>query len=602
MGDACIKKWDFPLYFLRKFGQESFVLIVHRLRKRENIEDNMAENCREVIMSEDYIDILIPIDGIPRANGICGQKIGGMYEVQHWFFGEEMFRSNDVGYYSIPKLYGLLDTTNMEASGVPEIQNQPVLALRGSGVLIGFVDTGIDYQNEVFLNPDGSSRIAAIWDQTIQEGEVPEGFLYGTEYTKEQIDQALGSENPLEIVPSVDNNGHGTFLAGIAAGNKKEDETFYGVAPESMIAMVKLKPAKRYLRDFFFIKEGADAYQENDIMAGLDYLRKLAERLDMPLVIGIGLGTNQGSHLGVAPIENLISQISSVIGNIVVTAAGNETGRGHHYDGTYRPEEEYNEVEIRVGENERGFSLEFWARAPEYYSIAIRSPSGEYTSRIVGGVTSTQVVDFVFENTRIYVDYRTVVQVSGAFLILMRFQAPTPGVWTIRIYNSLYIDGNYDMWLPMEQFISPDTVFLRPSPNSTLTIPATTANVIVTSAYNHVSGGIYVHSSRGYPLSNIIKPDLAAPGVDVYGPMPGNRFGRMTGTSVAAAHMVGAAALLLEWALVRGNREIITTGDAIAFFIRGATRRSGFVYPNREWGYGTLNVYQVFERIRDLAT
>lgn len=562
----------------------------------------MSYNCRDITMSEDYVDLLIPLDGIPKANGICGQSIGGMYEVQHWLLGEgQLLPSGNIGYYVIPKLYGLLDTGSMEASGIPEIQNQPILALKGNGVLVGFIDTGIDYQNQVFRNLDGSSRIAAIWDQTIQSGDPPEGFLYGTEYTKQQIDEALESENPLVVVPSIDENGHGTFLAGIAAGSENEDGSFFGAAPKSMIAMVKLKPAKRYLRDFFFIKEGADAYQENDLMAGMDYLRKLAEKLDMPLVIGIGLGTNQGSHFGLAPIEQLIRQISSVVGNIVVTAAGNETGRGHHYHGIYPSEQEYEEVEIRVGEEERGFSLEFWARAPEYYSIAIRSPSGEYTPRIVTRFTSSQVLDFVFEETKIYVDYRTVVQGEGDFLILIRFQNPTPGIWTIRVYNSLYINGNYNMWLPMHGFISPDTVFLRPSPDTTLTIPATTGNVIVTSAYNHVNGGIYINSSRGYPLSNIIKPDLAAPGVNVYGPLVGNRFGRMTGTSVAAAHMAGAAALLLEWALVKGNREILTTGDAIAFFIRGASRRPGVVYPNREWGYGTLDVYQVFERIRDLS-
>lgn len=562
----------------------------------------MSYNCRDITMSEDYVDLLIPLDGISKANGICGQVIGGMYEVQHWLLGEgQLLPSGNIGYYVIPKLYGLLDTGSMEASGIPEIQNQPILALKGNGVLVGFIDTGIDYQNQVFRNLDGSSRIAAIWDQTIQSGDPPEGFLYGTEYTKQQIDEALESENPLVVVPSIDENGHGTFLAGIAAGSESEDGSFFGAAPKSMIAMVKLKPAKRYLRDFFFIKEGAEAYQENDLMAGMDYLRKLAEKLDMPLVIGIGLGTNQGSHFGLAPIEQLIRQISSVVGNIVVTAAGNETGRGHHYHGIYPSEQEYEEVEIRVGEEERGFSLEFWARAPEYYSIAIRSPSGEYTPRIVTRFTSSQVLDFVFEETKIYVDYRTVVQGEGDFLILIRFQNPTPGIWTIRVYNSLYINGNYNMWLPMHGFISPDTVFLRPSPDTTLTIPATTGNVIVTSAYNHVNGGIYINSSRGYPLSNIIKPDLAAPGVNVYGPLVGNRFGRMTGTSVAAAHMAGAAALLLEWALVRDNREILTTGDAIAFFIRGASRKPGVVYPNREWGYGTLDVYQVFERIRDLS-
>lgn len=562
----------------------------------------MPEDCREIITSEQYLDLIVPPGGIIGMQGVCSQNVGGLYEIQHWLLSEaEKLPTNNIGYYMLPKLYGLLDTSNMEASGIPEIQNQPVLALKGSGVLIGFLDTGIDYQNQVFLNPDGSSRIAAIWDQTIQDGEPPEGFLYGTEYRKEQIDEALRSENPLDVVPSVDTNGHGTFLAGIAAGSELEDQNFYGAAPQAMIAMVKLKPAKQYLRNFFFIKEGAEAYQENDMMIAMDYLRSLAERLNMPLVIGIGLGTNQGSHLGISPIENVINQISSVVGNIIVTAAGNETGKGHHYHGMYRPNREFDEVEIRVGEEERGFTLEFWARAPEYYSIAIRSPSGEYTPRIVTKFTASQKISFVFEETTIYVDYRTVVQANGAFLILIRFETPTPGIWSIQIYNSLYINGNYDMWLPMDQFISPNTVFLRPTPNTTLTLPGTTPNVIVVGAYDHVTGGIYVHSGRGYPISNIIKPDLAAPGVNIYGPMLRNRFGRMTGTSIAAAHMVGAVALLLEWAIVRENRRILTTGDTIAFFIRGANRKQGLIYPNREWGYGTLDIYQVFERIRELS-
>ena len=95
-----------------------------------------------------------------------------------------------VGSYSyseIPKCYGLLDQTALEVSGILKMQNQPVLALKGRGVLIGFIDTGIDYTNPAFRYSDGSSRIVRIWDQTIQDGTPPVGILYGADYTREPV-------------------------------------------------------------------------------------------------------------------------------------------------------------------------------------------------------------------------------------------------------------------------------------------------------------------------------------------------------------------------------------------------------------------------------
>ena len=165
-----------------------------------------------------------------------------------------------------------MDQTALEVSGILKMQNQPVLALKGRGVLIGFIDTGIDYTNPAFRYSDGSSRIVRIWDQTIQDGTPPVGILYGADYTREQINAALLSENPYDLVPSRDMNGHGTFLAGVACGSESENGDFIGAAPQSEIIMVKLKEAKQYLRDFFFVKDGVPAYQENDIMMAVSYL------------------------------------------------------------------------------------------------------------------------------------------------------------------------------------------------------------------------------------------------------------------------------------------------------------------------------------------
>ena len=234
-------------------------------------------------------------------------------------------------YNSVPKCYTLIDTQAMEQSGIIQVQNYPTLNLQGSGVLIGFVDTGIDYRNPIFRNLDGSTRIAGIWDQTIQTGEPPENMFYGTEYTKEQINEALGSGNPLETVPSRDENSHGTFLASLAAGGVNEENQFIGAAPDAQIAVVKLKPAKQYLKDYYLIQTNAPCYQENDIMLGITYLNQLADRLGLPLVICIALGTNLGSHSAGSPLTSILDVYGSIANRAVVVGGGNEANQ--------RPEE-----------------------------------------------------------------------------------------------------------------------------------------------------------------------------------------------------------------------------------------------------------------------
>ena len=565
--------------------------------KRENDMDNV---CRAQILSEDYLDLIVQYGSGRRQPNDCVISIMDRFEIYYWPRDWRELSINNYSYFAIPKLFGLLDTSNMEASGIIALQNQPILNLSGENVLIGFIDTGIDYQNPVFLGKDGKTRIVAIWDQEDQSGNAPEDFFYGSEYLEDAINEAILSEKAYEIVPSKDENGHGTFLAGIAAGKMTEDGMFTGAAVDAKIAMVKLKPAKKYLRDFFFIKEDAIAYQENDIMTGLAYLRKLAKRLQLPLVVCLGVGSNQGGHTGATPLSRVMGYMGSDIGTILVAAAGNETGRSHHYLGMFSQKQEMEPVEIRVGEKERGFSLEFWAQAPEVYSISLLSPTGESIPRVPARLGRSEVASFIFEKSVVYIDYQIVEPISGGFLIVLRFQDPTPGVWTIQVYNSLFISGRYDMWLPMEGFLNPDTVFLKPNPDTTLCVPATGQQVISTSTYNHTDGSLYQHSSRGYTRDDKIKPDITAPGVSVYGPGKNNQFVRKTGSSIAAAHVAGAAALLLEWAVGLGNRPAMNTNDALTFFIRGADRRPDLVYPNREWGFGILNAYQIFDRLRNV--
>lgn len=586
-------------FFLYKNGMGNAIW-AYQWNKYVKRENDMENVCRARILSEDYLDLIVQYGSGRRQPNDCVISIMDRFEIYYWPRDWRELSINNYSYFAIPKLFGLLDTSNMEASGIIALQNQPILNLSGENVLIGFIDTGIDYQNPVFLGKDGKTRIVAIWDQEDQSGNAPEDFFYGSEYLEEAINEAILSEKAYEIVPSKDENGHGTFLAGIAAGKMTEDGMFTGAAVDAKIAMVKLKPAKKYLRDFFFIKEDAIAYQENDIMTGLAYLRKLAKRLQLPLVVCLGVGSNQGGHTGATPLSRVMGYMGSDIGTILVAAAGNETGRSHHYLGMFSQKQEMEPVEIRVGEKERGFSLEFWAQAPEVYSISLLSPTGESIPRVPARLGRSEVASFIFEKSVVYIDYQIVEPISGGFLIVLRFQDPTPGVWTIQVYNSLFISGRYDMWLPMEGFLNPDTVFLKPNPDTTLCVPATGQQVISISTYNHTDGSLYQHSSRGYTRDDKIKPDITAPGVSVYGPGKNNQFVRKTGSSIAAAHVAGAAALLLEWAVGLGNRPAMNTNDALTFFIRGADRRPDLVYPNREWGFGTLNAYQIFDRLRNV--
>ena len=529
-------------------------------------------------------------------------------------------------YSAVPKLYSLLDASSMESAGISEALRLPAFSQGGRGVLIGFVDTGIDFTNPLFLGPDQTTRILGIWDQTADgapdsgdlsisdEAPDPDGASgygnapdsgeafppYGTAYSKEEIDQALSTEDPFLAVPSRDENGHGTFLASLAAGSPREEQSFTGAAPNAYIAMVKLKPAKQYLRDFYLIPKSAAAYQENDIMMGVSYLYALARRYSLPIVCCVCLGTSQGGHEGTSPLCQYLNALSSYSGSAVIAAAGNETGLGHHYRGAMAPASLSHTVELAVAENEKGFTMEFWAQEIELYTIGFISPTGEAVSPLPASTTDENAVTFLLEETKIRVYYQLADFSTGSQLILIRMEDPAPGIWRITVSASLRLRGGFHIWLPVREFISEGTYFLRPDPDTVITDPGNARGPVTVSAYDHQTGGIYLHASRGYTRLGQIKPDLAAPGVNVLGASPsGSGFIRMTGTSAAAAHTAGAAADLLSWGITEGNYPYMNTQVLKSLLIRGANRNPELPYPNREFGYGTLDLLQSFLNLRN---
>lgn len=553
-----------------------------------------------------------------NTSSLCADYVSSDYIILHMPLTPDAVSMRVHSYYMIPSLFSPLDYNAMEASGILSAFNSPALNNQGKGVLIGLVDTGIDYRSPLFQNPDGTTRIAGIWDQSvpIEEDVLPAGVpdyypmggsSYGTEYTREQINEALASDDPLSLVPTQDTIGHGTFLAGLSAGSSIPQEDFTGAAPEAELAVVKLKPAKKYLRDFYLIPSDAPAFQENDIMMGIKYLRMMADRLKKPLVILLAMGSNSGSHIGTSPLSQVTQNYSGFFGIITVIAGGNETGAAHHFYASIPAGTEYEDVEIRVGkeEAERGFVLELWAADADTYTVGFISPSGERISRIPIIANNETSIPFLLDATTITVNYQLIEAESGSQLIFMRFQTPAAGIWTVRVYNTQRFKGTFHMWLPVQGMISEETVFLRPDPYSTITIPGNSRLPITVGAYDTSTGGIYIHSSRGFTPNQIVKPELAAPGVNILGPSVGRKPGSdtpmttRTGTSAAAAITAGAAANLLGWGIVEGNYPTMSEASVKSYLIRGAQRNPALTYPNREFGYGTLDLFQTFLRLRE---
>lgn len=566
-----------------------------------------AETCRKQILSENYWDFIISAGGgkaklpLPPEEP-CYQNAEEGFEIVYL----DQALVNPINYQkyvynSIPKCYALEDMDAMNAAGISQVQYYPTLELMGEGIMVGFIDTGIDYTNNVFRNLDGTTRIKGIWDQTIQTGKLPEGFGYGSVYTEEDINEALKTNTPLEIVPTEDTEGHGTYLASVACGSGNEENRFLGAAPESAIAMVKLKPAKKYIRDFYGISYETMCYQENDIMLGVSYLKKLADSYGMPLVLCVALGTNFGGHTGSSALAIMLQVRANTSNQIVVTGTGNEANQRHHYQGELVRAGEQRDVEIQVGDGVEAFSLEMWTDVPNLMSVSVISPSGEVLPMISVRQGKTFSFRFVFERTEVFVDNQIVTRFSSSQLIYMRFREPAPGIWKISPVPVRQPGGTFHIWLPIKEFMSGDVIFLESNPNITLTEPSAADSLITVSYYNGTENSIDINSGRGYTRHEAIKPDFAAPGVNVTGALPGGRFASRTGSSAAVAVTAGASALLSEWLLQQNSRFLgYNTMQLKGLFILGAVRRPDVEYPNREWGYGTLNLYETLRAIREL--
>lgn len=565
--------------------------------------DIMANHSNEMIYGNDYADFLVEYFGIPS---VLDKYKESSYRIINYFtsvvylpVSEMSSQSLAKSEFTVPALYGLTSASSLESSGISRLRSVPNFNLRGNGVLIGFADTGIDYTNPIFQRADKTTRIATIWDQTIINEQSQEGIPYGTEYSNVLINEALKSDAPYEVVPTKDEIGHGTMVAGIAAGSEVPADNFYGVAPDCELVVVKMKQAKMYLKEYYNLPPDVPSYQENDLLFALQYLLNYSYKVNKPIVLCIACDTSRYARDGKDLLSSWLSLEASYPSVAALIAAGNEGNSRRHFFGIIPELPGYETVELNVGSSEQGFTMEIWGSSPNIFTIDIQSPSGEYIPKIIARLNETQEVSFIFERTLISIHYQIVEPQTGDQLISLRFSKPAKGIWKFNVYGRGIYPMNFNIWLPMKNFAPPDTYFIRSNPNTTL-LSLSCANIPITvTAYNTEDNSLYTEAGLGYTRLEIVKPDIAAPGVNIIAPDKNQGFLSVTGTSAAVAHASGVAALLFEWGIVKGFYKSMSSQDIKVFMTRGARREQDKIYPNANWGYGILDIYRVFESIRN---
>lgn len=458
--------------------------------------------------------------------------------------------------------------------------------LFGEGVLVAVIDSGIDYSHPDFRNEDGTTRILALWDQTIP-GAPPEGFDIGSLYTREQINEALNTPMPerLELVPSTDLSGHGTHVAGIAAGNGRASNGRYrGVASQSELIVVKLGTSM-----------GDSFPRTTQLMQGIDFAIRTAVIEGNPVAINISFGNNYGSHTGLSLLETFINDAANIWKNNIIIGTGNEGAAGNHAQGVLQMGR--NEViEIAVSEYEFALNFQIWKNYYDHFDIIITAPNGTRVGPIPR-ILGTQ--QFTVAQTEIFLYYGDPTPYNPQQEIYVEL-IPTnryinSGIWRIELVPNRIVEGNYDIWLPSGGVKNPATRFLLSSEYTTLTIPSTAERAITVGAYNAYTDSYAPFSGRGYTRNNRVKPDLVAPGVNINSASPGGGYTIRSGTSIATPFVTGSAALLMEWGTVRGNDPYLYGEKLRAYLINGARPlRIERIYPNRTLGYGALCLDNTF--------
>ncbi|MCC3869975.1 S8 family peptidase [Terrisporobacter mayombei] len=475
---------------------------------------------------------------------------------------------------------GTADGVNAnEEIGANFFKNNPNLPLSGKGVLIGLIDTGIDYLHPDFIYDDNTTKIESLWDQS-KDGKHPQGFYIGSEYTKEDINNAI-INNDKSL--SVDDEGSGTMLAGICAGMGKVNKNYVGVAEDAELIIVKMGKID-------------GSYNNAMVTAGFDYIKQKARELQKPVVVNFGFGSN--SLVGISQ-RDLTDLTFYEKGVALVNAAGNEGNTDTHNSGRLLYKNDVKSIELEVNDFEESINIEIWLNRPDIARAAVLSPSGELTRDVNVSIVNTVVGILDFESTIYSITYVFPTLFSGQLQIIINLTNVPKGIWKIILTGTYIIDGEYNAYLSNRALLKSGTKFTNSDPNKTINYPATYNDNVTVGAYNILNNSIWPSSSRGNTINNQFKPDIVAPGVNIIAPYPGGGYATVTGTAPAAAYTSGCVAYLLQNNFVNGNYPRLSYVQKIRTYLRaGATRLDNISYPNNNLGYGFLNIRGAFYQLR----
>lgn len=468
------------------------------------------------------------------------------------------------------------------ASCITPVQSPP-LSLTGKGVLVGIVDSGIDIFHPDFRNEDGTTRILELWDQTIPEnsdGENTQSFYHrGQIFTREEINAALSENN--RSFPSRDLSGHGTHVAGIAAGNGRASRGEQkGVAPDSDLLIVKLGNV---------FPEGFP--RTTELMLGMDYCVQKAAGLNLPLALNISFGNSYGSHDGSSLLETFIDNLSNLGRTTIAIGSGNEGNKGRHTSGTLTARNPM-QIEFAISENESSLSLQLWKNYVDTFQIRLLAPSGSsviLTEQSIGAyrdtLDGTQLLWYFGEPS----PYSVSQEIYLEMIPLPANSYIQSGIWKLQFTPVNIVDGRFDLWLPSGNSINPSTRFLIPTPETTLTIPSTASNPITVAAYDSNTDTLAPFSGQGFTGLSLPKPDIAAPGVDIISAAPGGGYTPNTGTSMATPFVTGSAALLMQYGIIQGRDPYLYGQKVKAYLQKGARHLPSVqTYPSPDIGWGVL--------------
>lgn len=491
----------------------------------------------------------------------------------------------EIEYIEKPKLLNFQVKQGIEVSCIRQAWQAPA-NLSGKGTIVAVIDTGIDYAHPDFRNNDGTTRIMYLWDQTIA-GRPPSGYSLGTLYTSEQINEALKQPTMtkrMEVVPSTDIEGHGTHVAGICCGNGRASKGVNrGVAFESEIIIVKLGASLH------------NSYPSTaQLMLALDFVAKKSLELNAPIAINVSFGNAYGSHSGESLLETFINNVADMGRLNIAIGTGNEGASNRHFQSVLE-EGKTKQIEVSIAEREAGLNMQLWRNPYDFMDITLINPAGIRVGPI-NKVLGTQ--KHVVGDTTVYMYYGESTPYS-IYQELYVVWIPndtyvTSGLWTVEIEPKKVVGGEIYMWLPAGGRLNPNTKFLRPSVDTTLTIPSTASKAIAVGAYNGLNDSIAAFSGRGYTINNQIKPDLVAPGVDILSSAPGGGYSVQSGTSMATPFVTGSCALLMQWGIVQGHDKYMY-GQKVKASLLSTTRhlKAFTIYPNQVVGYGALCLQKI---------